>query len=225
MELASAVLLLGGLYVISNQNKNEPFRNGSKNKNTKDYYVKTENNDLNITQEGFSNIKSSARSEYLPNTQTPVQNYPVTNTKELVDTTSHYLTPNATTDKYFNQNEYQKQQNAGVNVSNNIQQIYSMSGKYVDKSNFEHNNMVPFVGGKIKGQVYNENMAETILDNMAGTGSQTIKKMEQAPLFKPQDHVQWPNGAPNMSEFYQSRVNPGSMLVLVLIKDIRMKVV
>ena len=211
MELASAVLLLGGLYVISNQNKNEPFRNGSKNKNTKDYYVKTENTDLNKTQEGFANIKSSAQSEYLPNTQTPVQNYPVTNTKELVDTTSHYLTPNATTDKYFNQNEYQKQQNAGVNVSNNIQQIYSMSGQYVDKSNFEHNNMVPFVGGKIKGQVYNENMAESILDNMAGTGSQTIKKMEQAPLFKPQDHVQWPNGAPNMSEFYQSRVNPGSM--------------
>ena len=26
MEIASAVLLLGGLYVISNQNKTEPFK-------------------------------------------------------------------------------------------------------------------------------------------------------------------------------------------------------
>ena len=194
MEIASVMLLLGGLYVVSNQPKpkSDPFK--------RDY-----------GKESFSNIKNSTQSENLPNTQTPVQNYPVVNTKQLVDTTSHYSSPNAVTDKYFNQHEYEKQQNAGTNVSNNIQQIYSMSGNYVDKSNFQHNNMVPFVGGKIKGQVYNENMAETVLDNMAGTGSQTIKKMEQAPLFKPQDHVQWPNGAPNMSEFYQSRVNPGSM--------------
>ena len=201
MEIASAILLFGGLYVISNQNKS--------NKNT------PKKNIYNEKKEGYANIKSSTQSEFLPNTQTLVQNYPIINTKELVDTTSHYLNPNATTDKYFNQNEYQKQQNAGKNVSNNIQQIYSMSGQYVDKSNFEHNNMVPFVGGKIKGQVYNENNAETILDNMAGTGSQVIKKMEQAPLFKPQDHVQWPNGAPNMSEFYQSRVNPGTMNSMV----------
>ena len=198
MELASAILLLGGLYVISNKNGNS---NG--NKYSKEYKPEY--------KENFANIKSSTQSENLPNTNTPVQNYPVLNTKQLVDTTSHYLSPNATTDKYFNQNEYEKQQNAGVKVGTNIQQIYSMSGQYVDKSNFEHNNMVPFVGGKIKGQVYNENMAETLLDNMAGMGSQTIKKIEQAPLFKPQDHVQWPNGAPNMSEFYQSRVNPGSM--------------
>jgi hypothetical protein len=43
---------------------------------------------------------------------------------------------------------------------------------------------------------------------MAGTGSQTIKKIEQAPLFKPQEHVQWTYGMPDMSDFYQSRQNP-----------------
>ncbi len=192
MEIA-AITLLGGLcYILSNQNSDDKPKS-------------------KYTRENFSNIKSSTQSENLPNVDPLVQNYPVLNVKELVDTTQHYSMPNATTDKYFNQNEYQNKQNTGTKVGNNIQQIYSMSGQYVDKNNFEHNNMVPFVGGKIKGQVYNENMAESLLDNMNGVGSQVIKKIEQAPLFKPQDHVQYPNGAPNMSDFYQSRVNPGMM--------------
>ena len=69
--------------------------------------------------------------------------------------------------------------------------------------------MVPFNGGKIKGQTYNMNVAENILDNMIGTGSQSIKKVEQAPLFKPEQNMQWNYGMPNQSDFYQSRVNPG----------------
>jgi hypothetical protein len=44
---------------------------------------------------------------------------------------------------------------------------------------------------------------------MSGTGSQVIKKIEQAPLFKPENNIQWANGTPNMSDFFQSRVNPG----------------
>lgn len=100
-------------------------------------------------------------------------------------------------------------QNKGVKVGNEIQDIYSLTGDYLDSSNFKHNNMIPFYGAKIKGQLYDANIAESILDNMAGTGSQVIKKIEQAPLFKPQENMQWANGAPNMSDFYQSRVNPG----------------
>jgi hypothetical protein len=73
---------------------------------------------------------------------------------------------------------------------------------------FKHNNMVPFNGGKPKGQIYNNNNAETILDNYVGSGSQVIKKIEQAPLFKPQENVQWTYGMPDMSDFYQSRQNP-----------------
>ena len=43
---------------------------------------------------------------------------------------------------------------------------------------------------------------------MTGTGSQLIKKQEQAPLFKPHDNFQYTHGVPNQSDFYQSRVNP-----------------
>jgi hypothetical protein len=69
--------------------------------------------------------------------------------------------------------------------------------------------MVPFNGGKVKGRTYDMNINESVLDNMIGSGSQVIKKIEQAPLFKPQENMQWAFGAPNSSDFYQSRVNPG----------------
>ena len=55
----------------------------------------------------------------------------------------------------------------------------------MDTEQFKHNNMVPFNGGKIRGQIYNMNINQTLLDNMSGSGSQMIEKIEQAPLFKP----------------------------------------
>ena len=69
--------------------------------------------------------------------------------------------------------------------------------------------MVPFNNGKVKGQVYQMNINETLLDNMNGVGSQTIQKIEQAPLFKPEKNISWAHGTPNWSDFFQSRVNPG----------------
>jgi hypothetical protein len=145
---------------------------------------------------------------YLPNTNIPPQNYPTLNNKELLDTIQEYPNPNAATSEYLNQNVYQNKERNGVPTGDSIQDIYSLSGDYLSSKEFRHNNMVPFNGGKPRGQIYNNNVAETILDNYAGSGSQLIKKIEQAPLFKPQENMQWAYGAPNMSEFYQSRVNP-----------------
>jgi len=189
MELAIPILALGGLYVASNQNKSSKKLNREKQK------------------ELFTNM--GANPNYLPNTNTPPQNYPLTNELQLTDTVQKYVNPNVATDKYFDQNIYEKNQNTGKHVGNNIQQVYSLTGDYLAKTDFKHNNMIPFYGGKIKGQIYNNNNAESILDNMNGSGSQTIKKIEQAPLFKPQENMQWAYGAPNSSDFYQSRVNPG----------------
>lgn len=76
------------------------------------------------------------------------------------------------------------------------------------QQDFTHNNMVPFFGGKIRGRGPDSNQAEFLLDNLAGTGSQIIHKKEQAPLFRPEDNIQWAHGTPNNSDFYQSRVNP-----------------
>jgi len=190
MELAIPILALGGLYIASNQ--------GQSSKNN-------ERERINI--EKYTNM--GAKQNYLPNVNVQPKNYPVSNINELNDTVQEYVNPNVASDKYFNQNLYENNKNKGSNVGNNIQDVYTLTGDYMAKTEFKHNNMVPFYGGKIKGQIYDNNVNETILDNMIGSGSQIIKKVEQAPLFKPEQNMQWANGAPNSSDFYQSRVNPG----------------
>ena len=200
MELAIPLVALGGMYVISNQNTNNSKKDNSKPK---------ENfNNMGIRSNLQTSTNDSRFSNYLPNTNIPPQNYPIMNNKELVDTVQEYPNPNSATDKYFNQNMYQQKQRAGDPVTSNIPQIYSLTGDYMASKEFIHNNMQPFNGGKPKGQIYNNNNSETILDNYVGNGSQTIKKIEQAPLFKPQENVQWTHGMPDMSDFYQSRQNP-----------------
>ena len=188
------------MYIVSNKKNTN---NSETNKNQKHYNNNTNNKNK---KENFESM--GANPNYLPNTNIPPTNYPILNNKELVDNVQEYVNPNAATDKYFNQNAYEQRQRAGGKVSDTIQQVFSLSGNYMDSQEFKHNNMVPFNGGKPKGQIYNNNNAEAVLDNYIGSGSQTIKKIEQAPLFKPQDNVQWAYGAPNMSDYMQSRVNP-----------------
>jgi hypothetical protein len=199
MELAIPLVALGGMYVISNQNKEGL---------TKKSNVKENFNNMGIRTNLQEKTPDSRFSNYLPNTDVPPQNYPIMNNKELIDTVQEYPNPNTATDKYFNQNVYQQKERAGVPISNNIQQFFSLTGDYMDTKMLTHNNMVPFNGAKPRGQIYNNNNAETILDNYVGNGSQVIKKIEQAPLFKPQENVQWTHGMPTMSDFYQSRQNP-----------------
>jgi hypothetical protein len=199
MEIAIPLLALGGAYVITNQNNsNKKSSNSSSGTGTKETFTNMGKPKQNHTM----NTK-------LPNTNIIPVNYPVENLNKIVETVKTYPNPNVATDKYFDQNLYETSQVSGVNVSDNIQQVYSLTGDYLDTKVFKHNNMVPFYGGKIKGHLYGANMGETILDNMVGSGSQVIKKIEQAPLFKPEEQMQWAFGAPNMSDFYQSRVNPG----------------
>jgi hypothetical protein len=198
MEIAIPLLALGGIYIISNQ----PNDNSSKSE------IKQ------IRQENFANmgIRSNLgvkTDNYLPNTNIPPQNFPVSNINELVNTTQEYINPNAATDKYFNQNIYEQKVRNNIPVDSNIPEIYSLTGNYLNSEQFKHNNMIPFNGGKVKGRTYDMKISESVLDNMIGFGSQVIKKIEQAPLFKPEQNMQWAYGMPNQSDFYQSRVNPG----------------
>lgn len=201
MELAVPLIALGGMYVVSNQ-KNEDCSKKSQKRLEKE----------NFTNMGIKTNLATKQSEqfgnYLPNTNIPPQNYPVPNINQLTNTVQAYPNPNVATDKYFNQNAYEQNERRGIAVGQNPQQIYSLTGNYLDSEQFKHNNMMPFNGGKVKGRTYDMNIAESVLDNMIGSGSQTIRKIEQAPLFKPEENVQWAHGMPNQSDFYQSRVNP-----------------
>jgi hypothetical protein len=189
MELAVPLIALGGLYVASNQEKKK---------------------------EGYQNMGKKFNDSPVP----PPINYPkltnVSNTNP-----NKYRDPNTVTDRYFNPNIYQEFANGPDQFGNvsKTNDFKSLTGESVQKSDFKHNNMAPFFGGKIRGSTQNPNVSESVLDNMAGTGSQQIKKQEQSPLFAPQKDIRYANGAPNMSDFYQSRVMPGSKMSNVKLWD------
>lgn len=178
MELAIPGVALGLLYVASNQNKKN---------------------------EGFSDYSG------LPNVNIPDKNYPdnTINYSELEETaalsTLHkYDGANgAYTDKYFQPNMHSTQ-----NASASEPVYQSLTGERVGGDYFKHENMVPYFGSNIRSQVQGSNSTEGILDNYIGSGSQNIEKKEQAPLFAPSENQQYAYGAPNASDFFQSRVNP-----------------
>ncbi len=170
------------------------------------YIMKGQSNNTSEQEESFANQNA------LPNTDIPNRNYPeeypVRN--EELDRTSVLSTVNqfenggsVYTDKYFNANMVAAREQG----SNEQTEFYSLTGEKVGGSYFSHNNMVPFFGAKMRTQDTRENSNEGILDNYVGSGSQNTTKREQAPLFSPNENQNWATGAPNMNDFYQSRVN------------------
>jgi hypothetical protein len=143
----------------------------------------------------------------LPNTNVPDKNYPVateiTAGTSKLSTTNIYSGPSAYTDKYF--------QSPTGSQPKSSNEYKSLSGQSVDSAYFQHNNMVPFFGGKMRSAV-DPVSNEAIMDNYLGSGSQSIKKSEQSPLFAPNEKIEWAHGAPNMNDFYQSRVNPSGKM-------------
>ena len=194
MEIVLPLLALGGMYVISSR------RTAPKPESANTHHAAP------LITENYENMGRPVNT--LPNTNIPAQNYPVPNYQDIGDTVQHYPNPNVATDKYFNQNLYEQMERSGAAVGDSPPEIYSLTGNFMQSQEFTHNNMTPFNGGKVRGNTYHAQIAESVLDNMIGTGTQTVKKVEQAPLFKPEENVQWAYGNPNQSDFFQSRMNP-----------------
>jgi hypothetical protein len=126
--------------------------------------------------------------------------YLISNKKKESFSVNDNRNPNQVTDKYFQPNiEYKNQSDKP--------RFTDLAGRQVDLNDYSEN-MVPFFGKtkNIGDSLKDLNHSEQILDNAVGSGSLQITKSESAPLFKPQDNVQWASGAPNQSDFYQSRV-------------------
>ena len=191
MELAIPGVALGLLYVVTNQNKKK---------------------------ENFTNNVSG-----LPNTNVPNRNYPSeypilsteTDQTSSLSTTNRFDNTGVYTDKYFNPNSVSNIVDSFSASDNSQRNFYSLTGEKVDSSYFQHNNMVPFFGSNIRSRHVDNNSNESVLDNYIGSGSQTIIKKETAPLFSPSENQQWAHGAPNMTDFYQSRVNPSMRMANV----------
>lgn len=86
--------------------------------------------------------------------------------------------------------------------------LEDMAGRRIKTSEFVSENMVPFFGKtKAVGPEIGIDAADTKMDMYTGAGSMQTNKVEMAPLFKPENNTQWNYGAPNQTDFYQSRVN------------------
>lgn len=167
-EIATIILGMGGMYLLSNMNDK-----------------KEKENMITREKQMTSNLKD-------------IKNY--TSNKELYER-NEYKDANQHTDKYFDPNYNQKHENIKE------KSISSLSGTNIDKKDFVHNNMVPFFGSKVKGNHPKSKNSDIMLDNLQGMGSLQKSKEEKAPLFKPQSSMQYAHGAPNRSDFYQSRMN------------------
>ena len=202
MELAIPLVALGGLYMVSKSTSS----NQNQNQNQKSIH----------SYENFQNKQD------LTNTNIPNKNYPSEYPIQSVEndqtsrlsTINQYDSPSVYTDKYFNPasntalvNSYSPM-GSSSNTSTQTPTFTSMTGQRVDSSYFSHNNEVPFFGAQIRSRPLNANTNESRLDNYTGSGSQITTKVEQSPLFSPGENYNYANGAPNMNDFYQSRVNP-----------------
>ena len=216
--LAIPLIALAGLFFVSRQQK--------------DTFVGQRGTGGQSVLSGQSNYST------LPNTDIPNKNYPnddqiISQENEItsqLSTTNKFDAPYVYTDKYFNPNNNSStvnsysalnvgssEQNNGKNPSyaSNKAPFYSLTGEKVDSSYFKHDNMVPYFGGHIRTRPLDANSNEGILDSYQGQGSQTITKSEQSPLFAPGENYQYAFGAPNMNDFYQSRVNPSHRMANV----------
>ncbi len=177
------------------------------------YYLINKQSNSEDKKENFYN-----RTE-LPNVNIPDKNYP---NQEVVlpeaDVTSKLSTTNkfngtagVYTDKYFQPNQKTQEPLPNSNGS----QFTSLAGDKVSESYFKHDNMVPYFGGNMKGSNRDKNDNEGLIDAYTGSGSQSITKQEQSPLFAPNENLQWAHGAPNQTDFVRSRINPSQRMANV----------
>ncbi len=201
-ELAIPMVALAGLFIMNNQKKTEPFT-----ERTGQY-----------------------ENKYLPNVDVPNTNFPneypiqspANDLTSKLSTVNKFDGPGVYTDKYFNSNSKSSiLGESGTQNSNMFSsqipnptsaQYVSLTGEKVGTDYFQHNNMAPFFGSHLRTIRTDANSTEGVLDNYTGSGSQVIQKTERAPLFAPQKNNQYTHGAPNMSDFYQSRVNPSNKM-------------
>ncbi len=188
-EVAIPILALGVMYLIKQKNDDDEIEPYSK--------------------EGFNNVSAPQQRQLVAGdarTYIPVKppvNFPVDSGKDLNKNVKYYPSPNTATDRYFKQDAYEKK------LSKKSQENFqSLTGNEMNRSQMKHNNMVPFFGSKVTQRTGTYNGNEGILDRMQGAGSQQFEKKARAPLFAPSKDMHWANGAPNMSDFIQSRMNP-----------------
>jgi hypothetical protein len=83
--------------------------------------------------------------------------------------------------------------------------VSGLSGQVIPSSNFKHNNMQPFFGGRMK-QSMTATANTSRLDMYTGAGTTQIQKREQAPMFNHNVPFGQPFGNEPNADFIKSRI-------------------
>ena len=175
--LAIPIIVLGSIFILSEQEKKAGFKNSAQQ-------------EIQHNRDLFLNNANT-------NTNTN------TNTNNNTNT-------NTTNSEGFSNNNLQNREsgyNNNAYNSNAYNNVNLLSGQQTSAQQFKHNNMQPYFGAKIRGPSVDINNTESIMDSKQGAGSQNFSKAEIAPLFRPDENSHHPNGTPNNSDFFQSRMN------------------
>jgi hypothetical protein len=225
MEVVIPLLAAAGLILSGKNDRNQD--SNMLNRETMNHA----NTAKQAKKEAFSNMGQDRINpqNHLPNANNnQYQTYPNVS-MSIKGNTNAFPSGSAVTDKYYNatldkrimskNTQFGNPYNTNnvipnVNGANPSSQsgVMSLTGKPISVDNFEHNNMVPFFGARIRGSTNGADTHESILDSYSGTGSQKMCKEERAPLFAPQADMQYPNGMPNNSDFIKSRMNAGKQM-------------
>lgn len=99
--------------------------------------------------------------------------------------------------------------NYGIDATENSipssTKVKSLTGDYVDASEFTHNNMVPYFGGNIK-QNMDEHSSKTILENYTGVSDIFKNKQEVPCMYDNKRDFGYVNGMDNKGDFYRERM-------------------
>jgi hypothetical protein len=194
MEVIVPVLLLGSAYVLSNNDKQSEKHKQKMRENfqvTNPTSIKqtcpinqafeTENN-YTTAFSGGNGGENMNKTGHLGTGKHAGSGNGTTmqrgTSRNIQNSVNYYSNPNAPIDKLFNVDVHHGQ----ADIDNSMYR--SLTGDVLETKAFKHNNMVPYFGSRVKNPVNLENN-ENRLDNMVGSGSQQIRKQEQAPLFKP----------------------------------------
>ena len=85
------------------------------------------------------------------------------------------------------------------------QKVMSLSGEYINKESFTHNNMVPFYGGSVR-QNMDDNSNRSLLENFTGVSDMQKNKCEVGSFYDLKKDVGNVNGMQSQTDFYKDRI-------------------
>ena len=186
--------------------------------------IREKNIDTQLYSGRFPNTENIYTSNHIPNSQYNEYSRAINNWNKSKDPIQSNVIPRNFNSKIVNsrnnpikflerpyhtrKQNYRDSEKKLMNPENEII-VNSLTGIPMKKSDFKHNNMVPFFGSQVR-QNTNEFANSPILETFTGVKEYDKQKQEISPMFDPKENFGNVYGTPNMSENVKDRFIPSN---------------